>query len=139
MLYFSRTIPNTNTVSFTPKETVYSKAQKTAAFTIILVTMANILKLHFLLHVHQDPWRQTPLGHIMWDHHESPMGVCYVTLLPVNQTHHRAAWVAQRFSATFSPGPDLGDPGSSPTSGSLNGACFPFCLCLCFPLSLCLS
>ena len=29
----------------------------------------------------------------------------------------RAAWVAQQFSATFSPGPDPGDPGSSLVSG----------------------
>ena len=34
-----------------------------------------------------------------------------------------AAWVAQRFSAAFSPGYDPGDLGSSPTSGSLHGAC----------------
>ena len=51
-----------------------------------------------------------------------------------------AAWVAQRFSAAFSPGPDLGDPGSSPTSGSLP------CMepaspsaCVSAPLSLSLS
>ena len=31
----------------------------------------------------------------------------------------RAAPVAQRFSAACSPGPDPGDPGSSPASGSL--------------------
>ena len=35
----------------------------------------------------------------------------------------KAAPVAQRFSATFSWGCDPGDPGSSPTSGSLHGAC----------------
>uniref|UniRef100_A0A8P0PN94 Bax inhibitor 1 n=1 Tax=Canis lupus familiaris TaxID=9615 RepID=A0A8P0PN94_CANLF len=40
----------------------------------------------------------------------------------------RAARVAQRFSATFSPGCDPGDPGSSRTSGSLRGACFSLCL-----------
>ena len=45
-------------------------------------------------------------------------------------------WVAQRFSATFSPGHDPGGLGSSPTSGSLHGACFSLCLCLCFSLSL---
>ena len=50
-----------------------------------------------------------------------------------------AAWVAQRFSAAFSPGCDPGDPGSSPTSGSLRGACFSLCLCLLPFLSLCLS
>ena len=32
---------------------------------------------------------------------------------------------------------NLGDPGLSPTSGSLHGACFPLCLCLCF--SVCVS
>ena len=51
----------------------------------------------------------------------------------------RAAGVAQRFSATFSPGGDTGDPRSSPTSGSLHGACFSLWLCLCLSLSLCLS
>ena len=33
-----------------------------------------------------------------------------------------AAWVAQRFSAAFSPGHDPGVPGLSPTLGSLHGA-----------------
>ena len=51
----------------------------------------------------------------------------------------RAARVAQRFSAAFSPGPDPRDLGSSPTSGSLQGACFSLCLCLCLSLSLSLS
>ena len=50
-----------------------------------------------------------------------------------------AAQVAQRFSATFGPGHDLGDLGSSPTSGSLHEACFSLCLCLCLSLSLSLS
>ena len=49
------------------------------------------------------------------------------------------AWVAQRVSAAFSPGRDPGDPGSSPTSGSLRRACFSLCLCLCLSLSLSLS
>ena len=49
-----------------------------------------------------------------------------------------AALVAQRFSAACSPGRDPGDPGWSPTSGSLRGACFSLCLCLCLSLSLCL-
>ena len=47
-----------------------------------------------------------------------------------------AAQVAQRFSATFSPGPDPGDQGSSPISGSLHGACFSLCLCLCLSFSV---
>ena len=51
----------------------------------------------------------------------------------------RAARVAQRFSATFSPGPDSGDPGLRPTSGSLHGACFSLCLCLCLCVCVCLS
>ena len=33
-----------------------------------------------------------------------------------------AAQVAQQFSTAFSPGCDPGDPGLSPTSGSLRGA-----------------
>ncbi|CAD7668187.1 unnamed protein product [Nyctereutes procyonoides] len=36
----------------------------------------------------------------------------------------------------FSPGRDPGDLGSSPTSGSLRGACFSVCLCLCHFLSV---
>ena len=39
----------------------------------------------------------------------------------------------------FGPGRDPGDPGSSPTLGSLQGACFSLCLCLCLSLSLSLS
>ena len=46
-----------------------------------------------------------------------------------------AAQVAQWFSAAFSSGRDPGDPGSSPMSGSLHGACFTLCLCLCLSLS----
>ena len=49
----------------------------------------------------------------------------------------RAAPVAQQFSAACSPGYDPGDSGSSPTSGSLHGACFSLCLCFC--LFLCVS
>ena len=41
-----------------------------------------------------------------------------------------AARVAQQFSTAFHLGCDPGDPGSSPTSGSLHGACFSLCLCL---------
>ena len=48
----------------------------------------------------------------------------------------RAALVAQQFSAACSLGRDPGDPGWSPTSGSLHGACISHCLCLC--LSVCL-
>ena len=47
----------------------------------------------------------------------------------------RAAPVAQRLSAACSPWCDPGDPGSSPTSGSLRGAYFSLCLCLCLSLS----
>ena len=49
-----------------------------------------------------------------------------------------AAQVAQRFSTTFSPGPDPGDLGSSPTSGSLHRVCFSFA-CVSASLSLCVS
>ena len=52
---------------------------------------------------------------------------------------YRAAWVAQQFSATFSPRRDPGDLGPSPTSDSLHGACFSLCLCLCLSLSLSVS
>ena len=48
----------------------------------------------------------------------------------------RAARVAQQFSAAFGSGCDPGVPGSSPTLGSLHGACFSLCLCLCLSLFL---
>ena len=38
----------------------------------------------------------------------------------------------------FGSGRDPGDPGSSPTSSSLRGACFSLCLCLCLFLCVCL-
>ena len=50
----------------------------------------------------------------------------------INKRSSGAVWVAQQFSAAFSPGPDPGDPGSSPKSGSLR-------LCLSAALFLCLS
>ena len=55
----------------------------------------------------------------------------------IENDQDRAAPVAQWLSATFSPGRDAGDPGSSHMSGSLHGACFSLCLCFC--LSLCVS
>ena len=50
-----------------------------------------------------------------------------------------AAPVAQRFGAACSLGCDPGGPGSSPTSGSLRGACFSLSLCLCLSLSVSLN
>ena len=52
------------------------------------------------------------------------------------KTTMRAAWVAQRFGTAFGPRCNLGAPGSSPTLGSLHGACSSLCLCLCLSLSL---
>ena len=52
---------------------------------------------------------------------------------------HRAALVAQQFTAACSLGHDPGDPESSPTSGSLHGAWFSLLLCLWLSLSLSLS
>ena len=48
-----------------------------------------------------------------------------------------AALVARRFGATCSLGCDPGDPGSSPTSGSLQSLPLPLPVSL--PLSLCVS
>ena len=45
------------------------------------------------------------------------------------------AWMVQQLSSAFGPGHDPGVPGSSPTLGSLHGACFSLCLCLCLCLS----
>lgn len=68
-----------------------------AAFIIILITIANkILKLHFLLGAYHDRGGQTHLGHIIWVHHESDMGPCYIPLLPINQTHR--CWFSQHSS-----------------------------------------
>lgn len=61
-----------------------------AAFITILITMTDILKLPFLRSAHHDPWGQTPPGHLVGAHHESDMGAWYVTLLPVDETHHDA-------------------------------------------------
>ena len=47
--------------------------------------------------------------------------------------------VAHQLSTAFSPGCDHGVPGSSPTLGSLHGACYSLCLCLCLSLSLSVS
>ena len=41
--------------------------------------------------------------------------------------------------SAFCPGHDPGVPGSSPTAGSLHGACFSLFLCFCLSLSLCVS
>ena len=50
-----------------------------------------------------------------------------------------AAWVAQQFSATFSPGRDPGDLGSSPTSAPAWSLLLPLPVSLPFSLSLSLS
>ena len=62
--------------------------------------------------------------------------IIYVFFLDLIKFCSRAAPVAQRFSAACSLGCDPGDWGSSPTSGSLHGACFSLCLCLCLSLSV---
>ena len=48
-----------------------------------------------------------------------------------------AAWVAQLFSTAFSPRHDPEDSGSSPTSGSLCGACEPDSPSACVSASVC--
>ena len=57
----------------------------------------------------------------------------------MHKTVSWAAWVTQRFSATFGLECDPGVPESSPTSGSLHGACLSLCLCPCLSFPLCLS
>ena len=52
-----------------------------------------------------------------------------------NGTHE---WLSG-WAPPLGPGHDPGAPGSSPTLGSLQGACFSLCLCLCLSLSPCLS
>ena len=48
-------------------------------------------------------------------------------------------WWLSGLAPAFGPEHDPGVPGSSPTSGSRQGACFSLCLCLCLSLSLSLS
>ena len=57
--------------------------------------------------------------------------VAYISSTFFLNADWQAALVAQRFSATFRPGCDPGDLGSSPISGSPHGACSSLCLCLC--------
>ena len=63
----------------------------------------------------------------------------YILFLLTTSDFERVARVAQQFSTAFSPGPDPGDLGLSPTSGSLVGPASPFALCLCLSLSLFVS
>ena len=55
---------------------------------------------------------------------DSPKSEIWGNQTAYENSHEGAVRVAQWFSATFSSGPDPGDPGSSPMSGSLHGACF---------------
>ena len=64
--------------------------------------------------------------------------IFFLNISEFKKKNFRAARVAQRFSTTFSPGCGPGDPGLSPTSGSLHGMEPPSpsaCVCA----SLCVS
>ena len=54
--------------------------------------------------------------------------ILYSANLSFKNKGGRDAWVAQQLSA-LGLGHDPGVPGSSPTLGSLGGACFSLCLC----------
>ena len=55
-----------------------------------------------------------------------------------DSSHGGDPWVAKRFGTCLQPSRDPGDPGSSPASGSLHGACFsPACVSA--SVSLCVS
>ena len=84
---------------------------------------------HMRIHTHTHVQELCGLGQFT-----SPVRAC----LLVYKVKRQDPWVAQRFSTAFSPGPDPGDPGSSPTSGSLHGACFSLS-CVSASLSLSLS
>ena len=60
-----------------------------------------------------------------------------VKVIVYSKVNTGAAPVTQGFRATFSPGHDPGDLGSSPMSESLDAACFSLCLCLCALLCVC--
>ena len=69
---------------------------------------------------------------------ESISGTEAITTAEVLGWGHLGGSVVEQAS-TFGPGRDTGVLGSSPISGSLQGACFSLCLCLCLSLSLSLS
>ena len=105
------------------------------------------LSLNLSLLVHKGPHLISITGSA-WEFSEKIQTIMYhwwsvtgIITLKLNSSriknaHSWAARVAQRFSAAFSPGPEPGAPGWSPTSGSLQGACFSLCLCLCLSLSV---
>ena len=53
----------------------------------------------------------------------------------VKKFKSRDAWVAQQLSVAFGPGRDPGVLGLSSAAGSLQGACFSLCSCLCLCVS----
>ena len=66
--------------------------------------------------------------------------VMYQNILqPVKRTKQGQPGWLSGLELPFGSGPDPGDPGLSPASGSLHGACFILCLCLCLSLFVCLS
>ena len=69
----------------------------------------------------------------------SPLVIFHTDDLKFIKRTSGTARVVQQFSTAFSAGRDPGVPGSSPTSGSLHGACFSLCLCLCLCVCVCLS
>ena len=68
------------------------------------------------------PYSFTVLRHFL-------QGICH-------NLYSQDALAGQRFSAAFSSGRDPRVRGSSPTSGSMHGACFSLCPCLCLSLSV---
>ena len=70
--------------------------------------------------------------------HNTCLGAELASTFNLSKRQLWAAWVAQRFSAAFSPGCDPGDPGSSSTSGSLQQPASPSA-CVSASLSLCVS
>ena len=57
-------------------------------------------------------------------------------LNPLKNVHKRQPWWLSSLAPAFSPGLESRVLGSSPTPGSLQGACFSLCLGLCLSMSL---
>ena len=79
----------------------------------------------------------TPPG-LPWQFWLQPLPIPRVRHPPKKQPTGQPGWLSG-LVPPFRPGHDPGVPGLSPTSGSLHGACFSLCLCLCFSSSPCLS
>ena len=98
----------------------------------------------------KDIWAKGLMYHV-WDMLEHTLGKTLVTMEAEQWTQGGSSCILSpcicyecstnrhqqpRWLSSLVPPSVHGDPGSSPASGSLHGACSPLCLCLCLSLSL---